>query len=154
MLPTERVPLWAAFWLAAGYDGPALVELAGLHGDDAHEVRDLLPAALTDCGVTVPATDAAAATAAFVHLARLHIDGRVEAQWVVQQVADILARSGYSDGVTSLPLGRLYDLDDEWGAGWGRSTAQLSGVTREVCLEQLRAAAVELPGTARDCPER
>jgi hypothetical protein len=41
-VPTERVPLWAAHWIVAGHDGPALAELAGLHGDDPHEVRDLL----------------------------------------------------------------------------------------------------------------
>jgi hypothetical protein len=45
LLPTERVPLWAAHWLVAGYDGEHLAYLAGLHGDDPHEVRDALPAA-------------------------------------------------------------------------------------------------------------
>jgi hypothetical protein len=40
-LPTERVPLWAAHCIAVGYDGQALAELAGLQGDDPHEVRDL-----------------------------------------------------------------------------------------------------------------
>ena len=53
-LPTERVPLWAAHWLAAGHDGEALAEIAGLHGDDPHDVRDLLPSALAECGVTTP----------------------------------------------------------------------------------------------------
>src|SRR5262245_7644371 len=41
MLPTEHLPRWAAFWLVDGYDGAALVELAGLHGDDPREVRDV-----------------------------------------------------------------------------------------------------------------
>ena len=53
-LPTERVPLWAAHWLTAGHDGEALAELAGLHGDDPYEVRDLLPSALAECGVMTP----------------------------------------------------------------------------------------------------
>ena len=54
LLPTEKVPLWAAHWLVAGYDGECLVSLAGLHGDDPHDVRDVLPGALLDCGVTIP----------------------------------------------------------------------------------------------------
>src|SRR5277367_1711761 len=51
LLPTEKVPLSAAHWLVAGYDGECLVSLAGLHGDDPHDVRDGLPGALLDCGV-------------------------------------------------------------------------------------------------------
>ena len=50
----------AAFWLASGHDGTALVDLAGPHGDDPHEVRDLLPAALADYGAVAPTADAAA----------------------------------------------------------------------------------------------
>jgi hypothetical protein len=51
-LPTERVPLWAACWLVDDYDGQKLAELAGLHGDDPHDVRNLLPDALIECGVS------------------------------------------------------------------------------------------------------
>jgi sterol 3beta-glucosyltransferase len=36
---------WAANWIAAGYDGQPLAELAGLHGDDPHGACNLLPAA-------------------------------------------------------------------------------------------------------------
>ena len=45
LLPTERVPMWAAHWIVAGYDGESLVQLAGLHGDDPFDVRDALPSA-------------------------------------------------------------------------------------------------------------
>jgi hypothetical protein len=141
MLPTERIPRWAAFWLADGYDGTALIELAGLHGDDPHEVRDLLPAALADCGVAVPATDVAAAMEAFTHLAQLFVDGKAGDRWIVDKVSEILARSGYSRSVIALPLGQLYGLDDEWGAGWGRSEGELRVVTRQACLDQVRLAA-------------
>jgi hypothetical protein len=58
-LPTERVPLWAAHWLAAGYDGEVLAALAGPHGDDPHAVRDLLVAALAECGITTPLPETA-----------------------------------------------------------------------------------------------
>jgi hypothetical protein len=94
LLPTARIPRWAAFWLTEGHDGAALVELAGLHGDDPHEVRDLLPAALTDCGVVVPTADAAAAMEAFTNLARLCIDSKAAERWIVDKVSEILARSG------------------------------------------------------------
>jgi hypothetical protein len=53
-LPTERIPFWAAHCIVAGYDGAALAELAGLSGNDAHDVRDLLDAALIECGVAAP----------------------------------------------------------------------------------------------------
>ena len=45
--------------------------LAGLHGDDPHDVHDLLPVALEDCGVHLPGSDTAAANVAFDQVARL-----------------------------------------------------------------------------------
>ena len=54
LVPDEQVPLWAAHWLVAGYDGEHLVYLAGLHGDDPYDVRDALPDALRDCGIELP----------------------------------------------------------------------------------------------------
>src|SRR5690348_6995221 len=50
MVPTEKIPRWAAFGLADGHDGNGLVDLAGLRGDDPHEVRDVLAAALAGFG--------------------------------------------------------------------------------------------------------
>lgn len=119
LLPTEKVPLWAAHWLVAGYDGECLVSLAGLHGDDPHDVRDVLPGALLDCGVAMPNSDVAAASVSFTHLAHLH----------AREVID-------------LPLGRLYYIADEWGAGWGRTDQELAVIVREACDEQLRNGSV------------
>ena len=64
ILRPERVPLWAAHWIVAGHDGERLICLAGLHGDDPHDVHDALPGALQDCGVPWPESDVAAATVA------------------------------------------------------------------------------------------
>ena len=151
MLPTERIPRWAAWWLADGHDGAALVELAGLHGDDANEVRELLPAALTDCGVIVPTAVTTSAMEAFTTLAQLCIDGKIAERWIVDKVREIFVRSGYADSVIDLPLGQIYSLDDEWGAGWGRSDAELRTVVRHACLDQIRLAAARPPGQqARD----
>lgn len=141
MLPTERVPRWAAFWIVDGHDGQALIDLAGLRGDDPHDVRCLLPAALADCGVIPPAAVDAAAMEAFTSLAKLYVDGEVSERWIVDKVTEILARTGYSNDVIELPLGQLYGLDDEWGAGWGRGDAELRAVIREACVDQLRLGA-------------
>lgn len=141
MLPTGRIPRWAAFWLVEGHDGTALVELAGLHGDEPHEIRDLLPAALTDCGVTVLITGAAPAMEAFTNLARLCVDGGTSERWIADKVSEIIARSGYPDSILALPLAQIYGLDDEWGAGWGRTDAELRTITHQACRDQLRHAA-------------
>lgn len=75
VLPTDKVPLWAAYWIAGGHDGEALIYLAGLHGDDPREVHDALPQALRDCGVEMPDPGTEAAAAAFTDLARLEVNG-------------------------------------------------------------------------------
>jgi len=117
-LPTERVPLWAACWIAAGYDGQGLAELAGLHGDEPREVRGGLGLALAECGVSTPADpdeqhEHAAAMVAFTAIARLQASGRAGERWVVDKVVQIAGP--YLDrAIISLPLGRLYALDDEW----------------------------------------
>jgi hypothetical protein len=75
VLPADKVPLWAAYWIAAGHDGQALIYLAGLHGDDPREVHDALPQALRDCGVELPDPGTGAAAAAFTDLARREVNG-------------------------------------------------------------------------------
>ena len=75
VLPADKVPLWAAYWIAAGHDGEALIYLAGLHGDDPGEVHDALPEALRDCGVEMPDPGTGAAVVAFTELARLEVNG-------------------------------------------------------------------------------
>ncbi|WP_326569356.1 hypothetical protein VSH64_47795 [Amycolatopsis rhabdoformis] len=140
----ERVPLWAAHWLVGGYDGEALVALAGLSGTDAQEVRDLLPAALAECAVATPASDAAAARVAFTALARLHADGRASERWVLDKVCRIVSVSGWDNAVLDLPLGRIVGLDDEWDEGWGRPVEQLVREIQDACTTQL-AAGAEVP---------
>jgi hypothetical protein len=137
MLRPERVPLWAAHWIVAGYDGEQVVYLAGLHGDDPHDVHDALPGALQDCGVAWPESDAAAATVAFAHFARMHLDGQAGPLWVAQKVEEAIVNSGCSDGVMALPLGQVYGITDAWGAGWGGTDEQLAADVRAACEEQL-----------------
>lgn len=143
MLRPEKVPLWAAYWMAAGCDGEHLVYLAGLHGDDPHDVRDALPDALRDCGTVPPDSDAAAAAVAFDHFARMHVGGQAAALWVAQKVDEVIVKSSYSPVVMAMPLGGLYDLDCEWDGGWGRSREQLAVVVHEACVAQIRSGAVD-----------
>jgi len=137
VLCPEKVPLWAAHWIVAGYDGERLVYLAGLRGDDPRDVHDALPGALQDCDVRWPESDVAAATVAFAHLARMHVAGQAGALWVAQQVEEMVLNTGYSDGVMSLPLGHVYGIADAWGAGWAGTDEQLAAAVRAACEEQL-----------------
>jgi hypothetical protein len=137
-LRPEKVPLWAAHWLVAGYDGEHVVYLAGLHGDDPREVREALPDALRDCGVEMPGSDADAATFVFTQLARMHLEGETGARRVVQVVESVLIWCRFSESVLDLPFTRLYGLVDEWDADWGRTAEQLAEVVREACEEQFR----------------
>jgi hypothetical protein len=125
MIPPERVPLWAAHWLVAGYDGEHVVHLAGLHGDDSREVNDSLRDALLDCGVTLPESEAAAVAVVYADLARMHLDGKAGALWACQQVNRLLSRFQFND-LMRLPVSRLYDIDCEWDGGWGRTVQQLA----------------------------
>lgn len=136
---TENVPWWAAQWLADGYDGPALRELAGLNSRDPRAVNDLLPAALAEMGVTMPSTAAAAAGDAFRQMAEMCVSGQAGELWVAQQVDVIVACSDYCSDVTELPLGRLYGVADEWEGGWGATVEELKKKVRARCVEQLQA---------------
>lgn len=145
MMPTERVPLWAAHWLVNGYDGHALRTLASFSGTDPYEVHDTLPDALADCATPIPDSDSAAAQVAFTKLARMHADGIAGERWIVDKVDEILARSGYANSVIGLPLGQLYGLSDEWGAGWGRTAHQLRATVQQACTAQLAASTPHTP---------
>jgi hypothetical protein len=138
--------MWASHWLAAGYDGPILAEVAGLHGDDPREVRDLLPAALAECGV--PATDLdhsyrswrrAAALTGFILLAERCLDGRLAEGILVAMVVAIVEED-FDTSVSDFPLARLYLLDEEWASDGGRPEEQLREVARQACHDQLRTA--------------
>jgi hypothetical protein len=97
-----------------------------------------LPDALLDCGVTLPGSEAAAATVIYMDLARMHLDGRAGALWVCQKVDELLVGSDFDDDLWGLPLSRLYDVTCEWGEGWGRTVQQLTALVRETCEEQVR----------------
>lgn len=146
-LAPERVPFWAARWLADGLDGPALRALAGVSGKDAREVRDLLAAALQEAGVYVPdPQDLEAVRLArrrswvrvtYNDIARLCTDGRAGPRWAVDKVYEIVNNNNFDDDVTSPPLARVFGLYDEWGAYWARPDAELEEGVRSACHEQL-----------------
>jgi hypothetical protein len=113
-------------------------------------VRELLPAALGDAGVTGP-SDAdvedvrrsekvAWLDIVYRDVAQLCLDGRANERWVVDRVAEIVSDHLYSEDVTAPPLGELRGMDDEWGAGWGRTDQELTTEVQRACRRQ-----VELP---------
>ena len=138
LTPIRKLPLWAAHWLVAGYDGENLIHLAGLPGEDSHETYDALPAALDDCGVSIPKSDVAAATVVFTDLARMHLNGQAGPQWIGQKVEEVLCAAGYPADLIALPLGSLYCIADEWDEGWGRPVEQLIALVHDRCEEQVR----------------
>lgn len=76
---------------------------------------------------------------AFTAAARLMADGLATERWLVGKVYEI-AEPWFDESVTSLPLGSLYLLEEEWDADWGRATEQLRSLVRRACREQLEAA--------------
>jgi hypothetical protein len=145
LVRTEMIPLWAAHWLVAGYDGEHLVYLAGLHGDDRWDVRDALPDALRECGAEIP-SDEVAATVVLVDLARTYLDGQAvpRSPWswysrrrIAETVEEVLSTSGHPASVLTTPL----DCPecDEDGLWAGHATAErLKARLLEACEEHLR----------------
>lgn len=138
MIDIDRVPWWAAQWLADGHDGPVSRELAGLGAHDIG-VHDLLPSALAEVGVDIPADEVASATVIFTDLAAMCLAGHADERWVAQKVEEVICLSDYSSQVIDLPLGQVYGADDAWAGGWGPSPDELRVEVRAACRAQLSA---------------
>lgn len=78
---------------------------------------------------------------AFTAIARLQASGLASERWVVDKVVQI-AEPYFDRKIISLPLGQLYALYDEWGAGWGRTDEQPRAAVRQACAQQLDAARI------------
>ena len=140
--PIERVPWWAAAWIADGFDSEALRELAGLGDRDVRAIRDLFPVALGQLSVPLPSTAMASAVIVFDDLARRYLSGAAGPQWVAQRVGDVVCRSNDSPEVLALPLGRLYSvLDDAWRLDQIVPPAHLAPMVDAACTEQIRSTA-------------
>jgi hypothetical protein len=138
--PIERLPWWAAAWIADGLDGEALVELAGLSAQDRDAIRDLFPVAMDQLSIPLPSTAVASAVLVFDDLARRFLSGTAAPQWVVQRVGDVVWRCNDSPEVLALPLGRLYRaLDDRWLVDAIVPQAELGLLVRRACVQQLHA---------------
>ncbi|MFF1822143.1 hypothetical protein ACFVWG_32850 [Kribbella sp. NPDC058245] len=137
-LRAESVSMWAANWLVQGYGGDSLAELAGLSGRDTREVRDLLPAALADAGLTPLSSRQAALKVAYDHIANMHLSGRVRWTWVVNQIVGLVISNRYASEVFEQPLGDLWGIDDEPGEPWSRTDDELAGIVRRACVEQVQ----------------
>lgn len=138
ILSAEAVPMWAAHWLVGGLDGEAIVELAGLSGQDSRAVRDLLPAALEEAGVAELTTTQAEVKVAFDHMAALHNNGLASWGWVLDVVHEAISQGDYNIEFFEEPLAAVYGMADELqGGGWGRSEEELGRAVRVACDQQL-----------------
>ncbi|GIH17444.1 hypothetical protein [Rugosimonospora africana] len=135
--PLERVPWWATHWLVIGHDGQVLRDLAGRDDTDVAAVAELLPAALAEMSVALPATATAAAALVFHHLARQCLSAGAGERWVVRRVDEVVTHAGRSPEVLGLPLGHLSGIDDAWWGGSGPPVADLRAAVRAACAVQL-----------------
>lgn len=71
----------------------------------------------------------------------MQVEGRAGERWVVDKVLEIV-EPDFPEELTSLPLARIWTLDDEWGAGWGRTDDELCAEVRKACAQQLRQMTV------------
>lgn len=127
-------------------DGQGLRELAGLHGDDPHDVRDVLPRALSDAGVSLPEPVSDAEQLAFREgsieviyrwIAETFIAGRAGPRWVVDKVCEVVVNNSYDDVSMAGPMGVLWQIDDEWDMGWGRGNDELVREISSACMAQI-----------------
>lgn len=137
-IPTDAVPWWAAEWLAAGDDGDSLRDLAGENGRDHWRIRSLLPQALAEMGVRLPATPVEAAAVVFSMWARECLFGGLDERSIADAVDGLFPALDYDAALYDQPLGGLYGLADEWQGGWGRTAEQLRDVVRTACQAQVR----------------
>ncbi|MGB3412087.1 MAG: hypothetical protein WBA45_12930 [Microthrixaceae bacterium] len=133
----ESIPMSAAWWIVEGIDSVEVTRLAGLSGTDTYEVRDVLRSALDAMGIEIPSS-AVAVPVVFDELARRYLAGLSNERSVVSDVEQIYIDSGYLDEVSNQPLGKTYGLDDEWGAGWGRTDTEIIAEVKALCEEQIR----------------
>lgn len=132
LLTVDRLPVWAAHWIAAGHDGSALVELAGRSEGDP--VLDLVEPALQDCGFSGPTMHDARRTA-FSAVAAVMLAGHIDEFQVALEYSQIMvAGDGWTDPEGEPTLLRLFDLDDDWRHG-NRSIAELRATVRDVCRQ-------------------
>ncbi|ROO86921.1 hypothetical protein EDD29_4505 [Actinocorallia herbida] len=137
-LATERVPFWAAHWIADGMDGEALAILAGMDGSDPHEVRDLLPAALADTRTAVPHEISDAVTIVYRDLARLHLADKISARELIFKVAELIENAHPARDYLDQPLGAANGLDYEWTCDHCRTPEELTKIVHGACLAQVR----------------
>ncbi|MEV8377079.1 hypothetical protein AB0P21_30340 [Kribbella sp. NPDC056861] len=134
VLPAESVPMWSAYWLAQGYDGKSLAELAGLSGRDADEVRALVPAALEEIGIRPLPSKESALSTFYAQIATMHLDGRLDWASAVNAVANLVITHGHTAELVEPPMGVLWDIAGDTET----PHAELAAGVRRACLDQLQ----------------
>jgi hypothetical protein len=135
-LDTERVPWYAADWLAEGYDGTSLRELAGLDDTEPRRIADLLPAALAEMKVSMP-TPGEAADEWFDRVATRLLDRQISEREASQVTSAFVSWNLHIDEIWRTPFTDLHIMVDEWDQPWGRSNAELAAEVRQLCTHHL-----------------
>lgn len=131
-LPSERLPWIAADWLAAGHDGPALRELAGLSASDYQQASELLPAALAETGLA-PLTEELGARAFLDHLYTCVLDGTLSEGDLCWKMSDLRNFTVAVRGVW--PFDELAELEYEFDVRYGSPTDVQEQIVRKLCQD-------------------
>jgi hypothetical protein len=133
-LDVERVPWYAAHWLAEGWDGSLLRELAGLDHTEPRHIGDLLPRVLAEIGVPIPSRGEAA-DAWLDRLVHRLFHGEVDERTLSEQASAFVSWNLDLDAIWRTPFTDLHVLVDEWDQGWGRGNQELATMVRQLCIE-------------------
>lgn len=125
LIRSDGLPGLAARWLAADVvDTPSVRMLAGEVPGDRWLVEDLLGASVVEADVVVPTEATVIESIAADRVAAIWREtGRT--RWAVATLAELGNAHPELEG-----LGTFVGLDDEWGAGWGRTPSELEAEAR------------------------
>ena len=128
LLPDRELIMLGAHWLAAGYESPALLELASLGPADLSEARSLFEAALTELGHPRAATDEDAWQGhwGFIDWARSQVDRTHSPYAAAQRVLEVI---GDVAGLWEPGRGsELMSLLNKWDASEAERSALDDGI--------------------------
>ncbi|MFC7241414.1 hypothetical protein ACFQO7_02860 [Catellatospora aurea] len=131
-LPSERLPWIAADWLAAGHNGPALRELAGLGARDYQLATELWPAALAETGLA-PLTEELGARAYLDHLYTCVLDGTLSEGDLCWNMSDM---RNLTHGVRGVwPFDELAEFEYQFNVRYDSPTDVQEQLVRKLCQD-------------------
>ena len=140
---SQDLPTLATDALVAGWDSQSLRVLAGEPSSGYYlDLGDLFEKALSELG-RARLSEEQALRRFVAYLAWLMVSGRIS----VRDGAQRIERIPWYDAPDLPGLSALACVDDEWGAGWGRSDAQLERDSLHAASELLASLDADDPLT-------